>query len=135
MDGMKWIIIGILTLTLVILPLVGCSPAPVSIATTPAEVVELVEVGMTRSAVFELIDESCFEFIAIQLSEFSNIGGKIKMIPRQTADDPNPATHIVHLYLSGEYHPAYVVYSTAWEVVDKGRMPPENATWLIKPKQ
>jgi len=85
-----------------------------SIATIPAEIVELVEIGMTRSAINELIDKSYFELIAIQLSEFSNIGGKIKMVPRET-DDTNPATYIVHLYLSGEYHPAYVVYSMSKE--------------------
>lgn len=135
---MKRTLLGLLTILLVIM-LIGCgetapeTPIKPSIATTPAEIGELVEIGMTRSAVNELIDKSYFEFVAIQLSEFSNIAGKIKMVPRQT-DDPKPATHIVHLYLSGEYHPAYVVYSIAWEVVDKGRIPPENATWLIKHK-
>ncbi len=118
------------------------TPIKTGIATTLAEIGELVEIGMTRSAVNELINKSYFEFVAIQLSEFSNIDGQIKMVPRET-DDPNPATHILHLYLSGELHPAYVVYSmlgqgnnrsSGWEVIAKGRMPPENAVWLIQQK-
>ena len=135
---MKRILLSLLTILLTIMLLACTETAPEtpikpSIATTPTEIGELVEIGMTRSAVNELIDKSYFEFVAIQLSEFSNIGGKIKMVPKQI-DDSNPATHIVHLYLSGEHHPAYIVYSIAWEVIDRGRMSPENADWLIEHK-
>ena len=141
---MKHTIIGILVLALVIM-LAGCGapasevttevttePTP-ALASTPAEIAEVVKVGMDKTEVTSLIDGMRFNPRAIQLSEFSNVEGQIKMVPRKQ-DSELPATHIVYLYYRAEVYPACVVYSMGgeWEVVYVGRMLPENAAWLIE---
>ena len=59
------LLIGIFLLGACCAPEMSVKP---SIATTPAEIGELVEIGMTRPAVNELIDKTYFEFVSIQLS-------------------------------------------------------------------
>lgn len=127
---------------LMTLSLLACGPAPATapvtapvpqeptVASNPAGVVEVVQVGMAKSDVEPLIDGSKFAFEALQLADYSNKGGQVSMLPRAEGSSV-PATYIVWFFAQSGLTPAYIVFDNSWVVIATGRIPLETVLALL----